>query len=113
MTARFLSARFPRFQESIKRGVVSADVFTGVVTQALGDDLAVRAQVLNALIDDGDVDAVDGHFSAALVFVGVFDMNLCPWGREINGFSGQNVADWCVTRFRRPHSKYRRPGRPL
>ena len=89
----------PRFQKGIERGVVGADVLAGIVTQTLGDDLSVSAQVLNALVDDGDVNAVDGHFSAALVCAGFLDMDLCPRGREINGFSGQDIADWCVIGF--------------
>ena len=75
-----LVGSFPGFQENIERSVVGADILAGVVTQALGDDLSVRAQVLDTLVDDGDDNAVDGHFPAALVFAGSFRYESVPQG---------------------------------
>ena len=60
--ARFLSASF-RAEEGVEGGVACEDVLAGVVTKALGDNLAVAAHVLDAFFDDGDFDAVDGDLA--------------------------------------------------
>ena len=62
----FLVGLLPGREEGIERGVGGADVLAGVVAQALGDDFAVVAHVLDALFDDGDFHAIDGDFAAAL-----------------------------------------------
>ena len=58
----------PVGEEIIKRGVVFENVPAGVVTKALGDDLAIVVHVLNPLLNDGDFHAVHGDLACASVW---------------------------------------------
>ena len=90
----------PRGEEGIERGVGGADVLAGVVAQALGDDLAVVAHVLDALLDDRDFHAVDGDFPTALGRVFIEDGNVGLFGfGEVNLVACEVVGDRHVVRF--------------